>query len=172
MRSYGFQIFSYHYFRRWIVHGLCMHTRHSMHAHVMDCACLLGSRMHSMHAHGLCIHTVARYTKKIEEYLRKCKKLTSASYVMLICRPTFKSRIQSNLHVQEASRNPSTSHQSGPPSWWWDRLLCKCIIFSPFPTGTAGLSQDDKQPFFVKGNISRFEADRWKASSVTFAAQR
>ena len=37
-------------------------------------------------------------------------------------------------------------------------LGSKCTIFSPFPTGSAGLSQDDKQPFFltfVKGNISR-----------------
>ena len=64
----------------WIVHGLCM-----------DCACILGNRMHSMHAHGLCMHTVAvaRYTKKIEEYPRKRKKykqLTLVSYVMLICR--------------------------------------------------------------------------------------
>ena len=35
----------------------------------MDCACILGNRMHSMHAHGLCMCTVAvaRYTKKIEE---------------------------------------------------------------------------------------------------------
>ena len=39
----------------------------------MDCACILGNRMHSMHAHGLCMDTVtvAWYTNKIEEYLRK-----------------------------------------------------------------------------------------------------
>ena len=32
----------------------------------MDCACIVGNRMHSMHAHGLCMHTVAvaQYTKR------------------------------------------------------------------------------------------------------------
>ena len=108
MRSYGFQISSYHYFRRWIVHGFCMHTRHSMHAHVMDCACIL---------------SLLLAKKKLKSTRgKKCKQLASASYVMLICRklwPTFKSRIQSNIHVQEASRSPSTSHQPEvhrPPS--------------------------------------------------------
>ena len=100
---------------RSIVHGLCMHTRkQSMHAHglCMDCACIL----------SLILGTPKKLKSTRGE---KCKQLTSASYIMLICRTTFKSRIQSN---EEAS------------------------------TGSAGLSQDDKQPFFltfVKGNISR-----------------
>ena len=46
--------------------------------------------------------------------------MQAASYVMLICRKIVAHfQIESNIHVQEASRNPSTSHQSevhGPPS--------------------------------------------------------
>ena len=85
--------------------------------------------------------------------------------------------------MQEASRNPSTSHRSeihGPPSTPPGGGIDYYAIFSPFPTGSAGLSKNDKQPFFltfVKGNISRcagcgLKADRWNTSSVTFAAQR
>ena len=47
----------------WIVHGLCMHTRHSMHAHVMDCACIL----------SLLLGT----PKKIEEYHAEGKNASS-----------------------------------------------------------------------------------------------
>ena len=50
----------------------------------MDCACILENRMHSMHAHGLCMHTatVARYTKKVgapEE------KMQAANISQLLC---------------------------------------------------------------------------------------
>ena len=86
MRSYGFPIHVHAYCASYFL--VCMHNQCTIHRICIDCARILGNRMHSMHAHGLCMHTVAvaRYTKKIEEYLRKkCKQLTSAS-LMLICR--------------------------------------------------------------------------------------
>ena len=57
---------------------------------------------------------------------------------------------------KEASRNPHQSEVHWPPST--SGIDYTPFGFSPFPTGSADMSQDDKQPFFlsfIKGNISR-----------------
>ena len=71
----------------------------------MDCACILGNRMHSMHAHGI-VHTYCHCCSVHQ----KVPEVMQAANISQLCSveklwPTFKSRIQSNLHVQEASRN-------------------------------------------------------------------
>ena len=81
--------------------------------------------------------------------LKKLKSTrgTSASYVMLILSPTFKSRIQSNVMFMCKRHHVIHQHHINLKFTGLQVLLLVVgSIITPFPTGSACLSQDDRQP--------------------------
>ena len=144
------------------MHAQSMHTVHlfpSMHAQSMHTVHLFPS----MHAQSITEDLVA-IASHHSQSRRPCRNRVLRKSELLddVDRSSFKSRIQSNAHAQEALRNPSQSEVDGPPSTPPDGGIdyyANGCLHTPFPTGSPGLSQDDNLSnhsfslTFVKENI-------------------